>query len=239
MLKKENCVEILLSKREEILTYLHEVISNVNVDYSTFGKEIEPYLIEKIIEIYRNAGVIKSNKDYKVAKDKNEFPDFTLLSTESPLAIEIKAGNHSKKDKGKWKKCKNSENDMGTINSWPKKLKDFGGEWIYYIFIEYDFNDQYKKVVDIKIAPFYEFLDLNSTKMLKYREKDGNLRPKDFQAVSPIKSLKVFEELLAKTAIYRSKRIIIKHLNQLTTEERYEVLKEVARKENYVLEKKR
>jgi len=63
MLKKENCVEILLSKREEILTYLHEVISNVNVDYSTFGKEIEPYLIEKIIEIYRNAGVIKSN-DY-------------------------------------------------------------------------------------------------------------------------------------------------------------------------------
>jgi len=238
MIKTEDCIKILLSSRETLLDYLNKVITDESFTYINFGTAVEPYIKEKLIEIFQQVGIIKSDKDYNLAKDKNDFPDFTLLSSEFPIAIEIKAGNHSQKKDGKWRTCKNSENDMGTFNSWSDKLNKFGGDFIYYLFIEYDFNDQYKKIVDVKIAPFYKFLGLTSNGLLKYREKDGNLRPKDFRANSPITSLRVFEALLPKTAIYRSKKIITKHLNLLSVEERYEVLKEIARKENYVLEKK-
>lgn len=233
-----DCIIILLSSREEIREYLKEIISIHQFSYINFGTAVEPYLKEKLVEIFKKAGIIRNEEDYKVAKNKNDFPDFTLLSSIPPLAIEIKSGNHSKLQKKKWVKCKNSENDMGTINEWPKKLKSFGGENIYYLFIEYDFSDQGEQIIDVKIAPFYEFLDLNSDGLLRYREKDGNLRPKDFTAESPIKSLVQFEELFPKTAIYRSKRIINKHLKQLSSEERIEVLRSLAFQEKYTLNKK-
>lgn len=87
----------------------------------------------------------------------------------------------------------------------------FGGDNIYYIFVIYNFNDQVKKVLNVEVAPFYQFIGLNKRKVLKYREKDGNLRPKDFGTEPPIKTLKQFEELLSKTIVYRSKRIIKRH----------------------------
>ena len=100
---------------------------------------------------------------------------------------------------------------MGTLNDWPNRIKKFGGKNIYYVFIVYNFNEKTKDIQNIEIAPFYSFLGLNKAKLLKYREKDGNLRPKDFDINSPIKTLEQFERLLNKTVVYRSKRIIKKH----------------------------
>ena len=100
---------------------------------------------------------------------------------------------------------------MGTLSEWPQKIKKFGGYNIYYIFVIYNFNDKVKEVLNIKIAPFYQFIGLNKDRVLKYREKDGNLRPKDFDIDSPIKTLGQFEELLNKTIVYRSRRIIKRH----------------------------
>ena len=113
--------------------------------------------------------------------------------------------------KGKWVTVKKSENDMGTLNEWPQKIKRFGGDNIYYVFVTYNFNDEKKEVLNIQIRPFYQFIGLNSDKFLKYREKDGNLRPKDFEVEPPIQTLKQFNDLLDKTIVYRSKRIIKKH----------------------------
>lgn len=232
------CINILLSSREDITKYLQEIIKIHQFSYINFGTAIEPYIKDKLVEIFQQAGIIKNPEDYKVAKDKNEFPDFTLLCSTPPLAIEIKSGNHSKLQKNRWVKCKNSENDMGTLNEWPKKLRKFGGENIFYLLIEYDFTDQGEQIIDVKIAPFYKFLDLNSEGLLRYREKDGNLRPKNFDAEPPVKSLEQFQELLPLTAIYRSKRIITKHLKQLSSEERIEVLRELASQEKFTLIKK-
>lgn len=230
-----DCVNILLSAREDITKDLQEIIKIHQFSYINFGTAIEPYIKDKLVEVYQEAGVIKNPEDYKVAKDKNEFPDFTLLCSIPQLALEFKSGNHSKLRNNRWVKCKNSENDMGTLNEWPKKLRKFGGENIFYLFIEYDFTDRWEKIIDVKISPFYEFLDLNSAGLLRYREKDGNLRPKGFDAESPVKSLEQFQKLLPLTAIYRSKRIINKHLKQLSSEERIEVLRELACQEKFAL----
>ena len=72
--------------------------------------------------------------------------------------------------------------------------------------------------MDVKIGPFYEFLDLNADGFLRYREKDGNLRPKDFDDLSPVKTLEQFEKLLPETVPYRSKRIIKKHIANIPEE---------------------
>ncbi len=228
-----DCVKVLQSSRGVIKKYLQDNLKNGNYSYRNFGTAVEPAVTNILVEIFQKAGIIRNQEDYRIAKDKNEFPDFTLLSSDPPLAIEFKSGNRCQLKVNKWVTCRNSENDMGTINEWPRKLKKFGGENIYYLFIEYNFTDQVQEIVDVKIAPFYEFLDLNSDGLLRYREKDGNLRPKNFDTDPPINSLEQFQKLIPVTAVYRSKRIIIKHLGQLSPEQRLEFLRELASQEGF------
>lgn len=212
MQKKNNsrAIKILINSEKDILNYLRKVVKTNSFDYRTFGVAVEPYISEVLIKNFKKAGFIRTKKDYILAPHKNYFPDFEL-KTSSPLAIEYKSGNRVKKSKGQWKECKNSNNDMGTLNVWSDKIKKFGGKNIYYVFVIYKFDDRVKKILDIQIAPFYKFIGLNSAGLLRYREKDGNLRPKDFYQKPPVKSLKEFNQLLKKTIIYRSKRIIKKH----------------------------
>lgn len=208
--KGDKAVRVLLSTKKEILNYLKKVVSDRDFNYRTFGTAIEEHLVVALIKIFEKAGFIKSKEDYVVAPNKNYFPDFEL-KTSPPIAIEFKSGNKSQNRNGNWVTVKNSENDMGTLNEWSNKINKFGGKNIYYIFIIYNFNDQVKQVLNVEIDLFYKFLGTNKDRFLKYREKDGNLRPRDFGVESPIKTLKQFEQLLSKTIIYRSKRIIKKH----------------------------
>lgn len=205
-----DAIKVLISSRFKILNYLRRAICTSKFDYRTFGTAIEEHLSSVIINIFKNNGFISNDNDYIIAPHKNYFPDFELKTTPA-IAIEFKSGNRSQNRLGKWTKVKNSENDMGTLNDWPKKIKKFGGNNIYYVFVIYNFDEKTKQINQIDIAPFYRFLGLNADKLLKYREKDGNLRPKDFDVDSPIRTLQQFLDLLNKTVIYRSKRIIKKH----------------------------
>jgi len=200
----------LTSSKGKILDYLKKVVENKDFNYRTFGTAIEEHLAMAIINTFKEGKFIENETDYILALDKNYFPDFEL-KTKIPIAIEFKSGNTNQLRDGKWVKVKNSENDMGTLNMWPSKIAKFGGENIYYVFVLYDFSDKTRGVLSVSIAPFYQFIGLCGGKVLKYREKDGNLRPKDFNIDPPIKTLKQFEELFWKTVVYRSKRIIKKH----------------------------
>lgn len=208
--KSNEAIRYLQSSEDKILAYLKKIVGSKDFSYRTFGTAIEEHLTDAIVKILTDGGFIKSNSNYSVSPNKNYFPDFEL-KTKLPLAIEFKSGNRSQYRNGKWVRVKNSENDMGTLNEWPKKIDKFGGDNIYYIFVIYNFNDKDKEVLSVKVAPFYQFIGINKGKVLKYREKDGNLRPRDFDVEPPIKTLKQFMELLSKTIVYRSKRIIKRH----------------------------
>lgn len=208
--KSKGVIKYLQSSENKILGYLKKVVGSKDFSYRTFGTAIEEYLTDAIVRALTEGGFIKSNTDYAVSLNKNYFPDFELKVKPS-LAIEFKSGNKSQYRNGKWVTVKNSENDMGTLNEWPRKIVKFGGDNIYYVFVLYNFNDRVKEILSIEIAPFYQFIGLNSGKFLKYREKDGNLRPKNFGIEPPVKTLKQFEKLLSKTIVYRSKRVIKKH----------------------------
>ncbi len=203
-------INLLTASNKAISSYLKKVVKEHNFNYKTFGVDIEPYLSSVLIDIFRKSHFIKSEKDYKLAPNKNYFPDFELRSSIS-LAIEYKSGNKVKFFNGKWINCKNSNNDMGTLNTWLKKIKKFGKNNIYYIFVIYKINDKNKEILEVQIAPFYKFMGKNKAGLLSYREKDGNLRPKDFDRPPFFKSFEQFDKLFKKTIIYRSKRIIKKH----------------------------
>ncbi|MEK7478697.1 MAG: hypothetical protein AAB626_02110 [Patescibacteria group bacterium] len=206
----KEAVHYLQSSRDKILDYLNKIVDSKDFSYRTFGTAIEEHLTDVLVKMFRKGGFIKSNADYAIAPNKNYFPDLEL-KTIPHIAIEFKSGNKNQYRKEKWVIVKNSENDMGTLSEWPRKIAKFGGENIYYIFVIYNFNDKTKEVLDVVVAPFYQFIGLNSDGLLKYREKDGNLRPKNFGVEPPIKTLKQFEQLLNKTIVYRSKRIIKRH----------------------------
>lgn len=219
-------VEILQENRDRFLSHLKAAVEDNNFNYRTFGTEIEDYIVDEMLKVLKEEDVINGNNEYKKAMNKNEFPELVIYS-DPTLGIEVKSGNHSKKKKGEWVTCKNSNNDMGTLNRWEQKINEFGGDNIYYVFIEYNFNDDVKEIIDIKIEPFYKFLGIGRSGLLKYREKDGNLRPKDFNAPPPLQTFDEFRDLLENTNIYRSKRIIKKHYEKLPTEEKKKILQDL------------
>lgn len=199
-----------------LMEKLKDLPSQKSFDYTVFGKEIENYITSALIKYFKN----KNMHNYKIAPDKNYFPDFEIPGE---IVLEIKAARNNA----------NPENDMGTLNSWDEKLEKFGDS-IYYIFIKYECDDSgiVNKINNIYIDKVYNFIGINSAKTLKYREKDGNLRPKswdDFQnGKNYVKDYNDFISMLKKTDGYRAYRITVKKLKAITNSHP-DYLKEIER----------
>jgi len=207
----EEAIKLLIESKKQILAFLKKTLDeDDSLNYRTFGTNIEDYLSPEVIKIFRKGGFIKKESDYVEAPNKNHFPDFELKTTSS-LALDFKSGNRSRKTGNRWVSTNNSNNDLGTLNSWPKKIGKFGGDNIYFLFIIYNINNKKREILDIQIDPFYKFLGLTKTGVIKYREKDGNLRPRDFYKEPLITSKSQFCSLFKKTIMYRSEKIIKKH----------------------------
>ncbi len=194
----------------ELSEYVYKYINKTEVyggiDYTTFGKQIEDSICEALIGYFKEKKLLTT---HKIAPTKNDFPDFELNGS---YAFEIKAA---------WNKS-NPENDMGTLNSWDKKL-DFYKDDIYYIFVKYNCGDDGTVIgIDaVYIDNVYNFIGKNGDGYLKYREKDGNLRPKSWNDFSSNKSYVAnysdFRKQLAETDDYRAYRIISKKIKQISS----------------------
>lgn len=99
-----------------ILIHLQKAVLDNEYDYSTFGKIAEP-LVARIIKKYFIERHKCSEEDFYESPNKNIFPDLRYKN----IAIEFK--------------CAISDdapgNDMGTLNSWPKKITTYNDN-IYY-----------------------------------------------------------------------------------------------------------
>jgi hypothetical protein len=221
--------ELLLNSAEDILEKLKQVNANHAFSYETFGKDIEQHINMILKDILESNGIINTDNDYHIAQNKNEFPDFTINCNQK-IAIEYKSGNHRKKSGNQWVDCKNSNNDLGTLRSWDQKLTDFNGENILFLYVEYSFDDVTKKIIDVKIDNFYKFLKVNGDGILRYRKKDGNLRPKDFNEGHFLNSFEEFMALLTPTKIYRAKSIITEHIETIPEDQRDELLESLKSK---------
>ncbi|MEK7665125.1 MAG: hypothetical protein AAB361_03215 [Patescibacteria group bacterium] len=69
-------VNILIGSKKIISSCLKRVIKNNSFNYRTFGVDIEPHISSILVEIFKKKGLIKSEKDYVLAPDKNYFSRF-------------------------------------------------------------------------------------------------------------------------------------------------------------------
>ncbi len=66
--------ELLINAKQPLAAYLQKSLQSRNFSYLTFGTEIQPFITEFLVDLFTKKGF----KSHKPAKDKNEFPDFTL-----------------------------------------------------------------------------------------------------------------------------------------------------------------
>lgn len=221
--------------KKYLLSELQKKILDNNLsNYENFGKEIEPH-VSDIIEEYLDCNKIiyESHR----APDKNYFPDLTLYIRGKKYAVEYKCGIYNKYGEI----FNEPANDLGTINSYTKKINDFNKN-IFCIFIKYSIDNRFITLDDIYVDRIYKFVGKKTVKsqiLTKYREKDGNLRPKNWRdfdsTTSYFNSLKEFRRALFITNKYRALQIALKNLEKLSTKE----LLDCKNKVNFLLAKNR
>jgi hypothetical protein len=226
---------MLKNLRKFLLTQLPIKISQGNYSsYSTFGKDIEDD-ISDLIEQY----LTQKNITYRAirAETKNDFPDLELTLKNTSFAIEYKSGCYENEGK----KSSGPANDLGTLNSFPSHIKEFGDRVIC-IYLKYSINQNIIKIDDIYIDNIYKFVGKNKDKhklILKYRLKDGNLRPKNWNDFDNqtyyFKTLDSFKNALALTNIHRSRQLTLNNLEKLNLKE----LLECKRKINLLISSKK
>ena len=201
-----------------LLDYLKEHLPQKIIDggyncYEIFGKEAETPISDTIEEYLKAKGI--SYIPHR-STNKNEFPDLELEIQGTKFAMEYKVGIHSNKGDIE----DSAANDMGTINAYPKKVKKYGDN-IYCTFVKYSvLNDDTIDIEDIFFDKMYTFIGKRSDgEYLSYREKDGNLRPKNWDDMSNgttyFHTREEFQRALETTSKFRSERIVLKHLDNL------------------------
>lgn len=214
---------------EGLLEYLKEHLPQKIADagysnYEIFGKEVEGSISDTIEEYLTLNGITFIPRR---AKNKNTFPDLEVEINGTKYALEHKAGIHS--NKGDIDDT--AANDMGTINAYPKKIRNYNDN-MFCTFVKYSvLDDDTIDIEDIFFDKIYTFIGKRADgDYLSYREKDGNLRPKKWEDMSNgityFATLDEFRDALNTTALYRSERIAIKHIDNLRNEpESLEMLK--------------
>ncbi|MEG1008810.1 MAG: hypothetical protein RSE41_06670 [Clostridia bacterium] len=188
-------------------------------DYEIFGKEVESPVSDLIEEFLQEKGIKYSAVR---AKSKNEFPDLKLTIGGVEYALEHKAGESSQ----------GPNNDMGTLNAYPNKIEKFGDR-IFCTFVKYSKATKGNGIVvnDIYFDKIYTFVGTFASSqrndILKYRKKDGNLRPKvwnDFNSGAVYTgSLDEFKNNIDETVAYRAEQLVLQHIEDLTYESKVRV----------------
>jgi hypothetical protein len=210
--------------KDELLIYLFEELTSRITEkkfsnYENFGKEFEPE-ISSAIKIFLEDRKIMF--EVKEAPNKNYFPDLILTIDDIDYAIDYKCGLYKKFGLPSLEPA----NDLGTITSYPKKIEQFKNN-IICIFIKYSIqkidNTNVVTLDSIYIDHLYKFVGrrlVGHKQMTKYREKDGNLRPKkwkDFDDnISYFDSLEEFQNALSSAENYRNQQLFFKILPKLS-----------------------
>jgi hypothetical protein len=204
---------LLVTLGGHVATCLASIQSHIDANkalynYAIAGKSIDTQLGIELLKlpVYRDT--------IKLAKDKNEYPDYNYNNGE--LAIDSKAFV-IEKDGRRLTSC---NNDMSPLNSWTNSAKKRAFKAHIQIWTGYRVNaDDSITITDFWVGHIWDFVGVKDGTILSYREKDGNLRPRPFKewGKPAFKSYAEFFEAVRCTNVYRSARIIDKHVDDSLT----------------------
>lgn len=154
-------------------------------------------------------------------REKNRLADLALRVGGETIEISIKAA----------RKSGNPENDMGTFRDHPNRKKLFAASFT--LWVRYEEADKEIRCDRVFFDRTWRFVGKSSlVDGVKYRKKDGNLRPKPWVMFDSGESFwnseAVFENAVKRAEVYRANELIKEYLDDLSDNDQrllYEKLK--------------
>ena len=157
-----------------------------------------------------------------VGREKNRLADLAIVVGGESIEISIKAARRSA----------NPENDMGTFHEHPSRKKIFADSFT--LWVRYEEASGMIKCDRVFFDRTWRFVGKSSlVDGVKYRKKDGNMRPKAWELFDSAeafwKTEAEFEAAVKRSETYRANELIKEHLQDLSEQHQrllYERLRE-------------
>jgi len=199
--------------------------NTLETSYTTVWRNYEDAAIDALCEILPKhiTGLTGQHFDRgKTGREKNRLADLAVICGTNLIEISIKAARRSA----------NPENDMGTFHDHPARKKIFADSFT--LWVRYDDSGKVIKCDRVFFDKTWRLVGKSSlVDGVKYRKKDGNLRPKPWAMFDSgeafWKTEEEFEAAVKRAETYRANELIKEHLQDLSEQDQrllYERLRE-------------
>jgi len=199
--------------------------TNYHGSYTTVWRLYEDAAIQALCAILPKHIQELSEKNFdrgKSGREKNRLADLAIVSGGEQVEISIKAARRSA----------NPENDMGTFREHPARKKLFVASFT--LWVRYDDSGEDIKCDRAFFDRTWRFVGKSSlVDGVKYRKKDGNMRPKPWamfdSGAAYWKTEEDFEAAARRAELYRANELIKEYLDDLSENDQrllYEKLKQ-------------
>jgi hypothetical protein len=199
--------------------------TNFSSGYTTVWRQFEDAAIDALCEVLPKhiPQLVEKNFDRgKSGREKNRLADLAILCGDGQIEISVKSARRSA----------NPENDLGTFRDHPNREKLFAASFT--LWVRYDDSTAEIKCDRVYFDHSWRFVGKSSlVDGVKYRKKDGNLRPKPWRMFdlgeSFWKSEEDFEAALKRAELFRANELIKEYLDDLSDADQnllYERLRE-------------
>ncbi len=195
-----------------------------DTSYTTVWRNLEDDLSRALCASLKRhiAGLTDQNCFTGVAgREKNRLADLAIVCGAETIEVSVKTARRSQEP----------SNDLGTFREHQQRQKLFVASFT--LWGRYDDRGRTIKLDRVFFGRTYRFAG-KSTRLdgVKYRKKDGNMRPMPWamfeRGESFWKTEKEFEAAVARAATYRANSIVKEHLRNMSVEDQrllYEELK--------------
>jgi hypothetical protein len=158
----------------------------------------------------------------ETGREKNRLADFAIICGTNVIEVSIKAARNSGQP----------ENDLGTFRDHPNREKIFAASFT--VWVRYEDKGGTLRAVRVFFDRTWRFVGKSTlVDGVKYRKKDGNMRPKPWAMFDSgkayWKSEDEFELAVKRSETFRANALVKEYLNDLSNEDQrvlYEQLKE-------------
>ena len=204
------------SLRDSIATELTARLSTnlVRGSYTTVWRQFEDLAIEALKEVLPKHIPELGAKNFdggqaQVGREKNRLADFAIICGTNTIEVSIKAARNSGQP----------ENDMGTFRDHDNRKKQFAASFT--VWVRYEDKGGMLRAERVFFDRTWRFVGKSTlVDGVKYRKKDGNMRPKSWALFDSGKALwkteGEFEAAVKRAETFRANELVKEHLSDLS-----------------------
>jgi len=187
----------------------------VRGSYTTVWRQFEELAISALEDMLPQhiPGLSATNFDAgQVGREKNRLADFAIVCGTNTIEISIKAARAGE----------NPENDMGTFRDHPNRERLFVASFT--LWVRYEDKGETLRAERVFFDRTWRFVGKSTlVDGVKYRKKDGNMRPKPWSMFDSGKaywlSEEEFELAVRRSETYRANELVKEYLTDLSEDD--------------------